>query len=36
LVRGPRSFGQGLAQPIQVSPAPSIVGVTATQMIVAI
>ena len=31
LVRGPRSSVQGLAQPIQVSPAPSVVGVTVAK-----
>ena len=31
LVRGPRSSVQGLAQPIQVSPAPSLVGVTLSK-----
>jgi len=26
--RGPRSFGQGLARPIQISPTSILVGVT--------
>ena len=31
MVRGPRSSVQGLAQPIQVIPAPSLVGVTLSK-----